>query len=167
MAATADHPNEQEFQSVADPLLDSPPSTDFATFVTDALAQSHHCHLHNQRDSSSTAERIDQNVLRQCINLSSSFLLTDVATNPGAGISTWSTGLNRLVDIVIVLHKRNELEVDTISAASKACSECWTIAGNWRGLDDCRQSVREIGGRLKKVLDPDEHTYGGQRVYAP
>jgi hypothetical protein len=110
-------------------------------------------------------ERIDQNVLRQCINLSSSFLLTDVATNPGAGISTWSTGLNRLVDIVIVLHKRNELEVDTISAASKACSECWTIAGNWRGLDDCRQSVREIGGRLKKVLDPDEHTYGGNQLF--
>lgn len=63
-----------------------------------------------------------------------------------------------------MLHIRNELEADTISAASQACSECWTIAGSWRGLDDCRQRVREVGGRLKKILDPNERTYRGEVI---
>ena len=87
--------------------------------------------------------------------------MIDVTSNPEQGISTWHTGLSWLVDLVIVLHKRNELEVETISAASRACSECWTIAGNWRGFDESRQHVREVGGKLKNVLDPNERTYKG------
>jgi len=85
-----------------------------------------------------------------------------MATNPDDGISTWFTGLARLVDLVIVLHKRDELELETVSAASQACAECWTVAGNWRGFDDCRQRVREVGGRLKIILDPNERTYRGK-----
>ena len=77
------------------------------------------------------------------------------------GISTWSVGFRRLVDLVVVLHTRNELELETVSAASKACSECWTAAGNWPKLNECRNLVRDMGGRLKKVLDSNERTYRG------
>jgi len=35
------------------------------------------------------------------------------------GISTWSVGFRRLVDLVVVLHARNELELETVCAASK------------------------------------------------
>ncbi|KAF8974545.1 hypothetical protein BDZ97DRAFT_33459 [Flammula alnicola] len=133
-------------------------TTDFGTFVTDILA----------RDvRSSDASTINQGVLRQCINLASSFLVTDTTTNPERGISTWFAGLSRLIDLVVVLHKRDELELETISAASRACSECWTAAGNWRGLDECKNRVRDIGGKLKKIMDANGRTYRGERVYAP
>lgn len=81
--------------------------------------------------------------------------------NPERGVSTWSVGFCRLVDLVMVLHTRNELELETVSAASKACSECWTAAGNWPGLNECRNRVRDMGGKLKKVLDSNERTYRG------
>jgi len=133
--------------------------TDFSVFITEVLAR----HLRDGEPS----KGIDQKVLRQCVDLASSFLVTDTATNPERGILTWSTGFNRLVDLVLVLHKRDELELETVSAASRACSECWTVAGNWRGFDECRNTVREIGGKLKMILDENERTYRGERVYAP
>jgi len=126
------------------------PATDFGAFVINILAR-----------TSPKSETIDQKVLRQCIQLASSFLVTDTTTNPERGISTWSVGFCRLVDLVVVLHTRNELELETVSAASKACSECWTAAGNWPNLNECRNRIRDIGGRLKKILDSNERTYRG------
>ena len=128
------------------------PATDFGAFVINILSR-----------TSPKSETIDQKVLRRCIQLASSFLVTDTTTNPERGISTWSLGFCRLVDLVVVLHTRNELKLETVSAASKACSECWTAAGNWPGLNECRNRVRDIGGRLKKVLDSNERTYRGTR----
>jgi hypothetical protein len=81
--------------------------------------------------------------------------------DPQHGLSTWSLGLSRIVDVVLALHARDELEVATLSAASMACSECWTTAGSFKGMQDSRAKVREIGNKLKKLLDPNRRTYKG------
>ncbi len=80
---------------------------------------------------------IDQALLRQCIALSSSHLVTDATTNTD-GLDKWLTGFSRVVDVVVALHQRDELELETLSAASKACSECWSISGSYRGLEGSR-----------------------------
>jgi len=82
-------------------------------------------------------------------------------------MTTWYKGLNQLVELVIALHKRDELELETVNAASKACSECWMIAGNWAGFDEVRNRVREIGGKLKSILDENERTYRGLSLFFP
>lgn len=87
--------------------------------------------------------------------------------NPAGGIASWSAGFNRLVEILTALRSRGELELETVNAASKACSECWTVAGNWRGMDECREVVRQVAGRLKRLLDENGSTFGGQEVYVP
>ncbi|KAI0254893.1 hypothetical protein BJV78DRAFT_1273913 [Lactifluus subvellereus] len=110
---------------------------------------------------------IDQSALRQCLLLSSSYLVSDTTMNPTSGINSWNAGLNRLVDVLTALHARGELELETVNAASKACSECWTVAGNWRGLEECREGVRRVAVRLKRLLDENGRTYGGERVYVP
>jgi len=81
--------------------------------------------------------------------------------NPEQGVATWFVGFSRLVDILVALHARNELEHETVDAASKACSECWSAAGSWRGLDECREGVRAVAIKLKKLLDPNGRTYRG------
>jgi hypothetical protein len=111
--------------------------------------------------------RIDQAELRHALGLASSHLLADTATDPERGSGRWSAGLHHLVDILVVLHARNELELATVNEASKACAECWSIAGGWRGLDACREGVRGVAGKLKTLLDPNGRTYRGNRVYAP
>ena len=110
---------------------------------------------------------IDQTALRQCLGLSSSYLVSDTTLNPTGGIMSWTAGLNRLVDVLIALHSRGELELETVNAASKACSECWTVAGNWRGLEECKETVRRVAARLKGLLDENGSTFGGERVYVP
>ncbi|KAG6821262.1 hypothetical protein H0H93_002372 [Arthromyces matolae] len=127
--------------------------TDFGDFVVQFLAQS-------TRDS----QTIDQRVLRQCLGLSSSFLVSDTTTNPTTGIHSWSIGLNRLVDVCVALHKRNQLELETVNSASRACSECWSVSGSWRGLADCRDGVRKAAEKLKTVIDTNGRTYRGQYV---
>ncbi|KAG6378533.1 hypothetical protein JVT61DRAFT_12795 [Boletus reticuloceps] len=123
--------------------------TDYAQFVLDVLAKM-------TRD----AGAIDQAILQRAIGLASSYLVTDASTNPDGGIATWKTGFNRLADLVVVLHHRGELELDTFNEASKACSECWSVAATWRGMEDCRQGVKEVAGKLKKLLDePNRRTY--------
>jgi hypothetical protein len=64
---------------------------------------------------------LDQQILRTALALASSFLITDTSTNPDphAGSTTWFVGLNQLVDLLVVLHAREELELETINAASK------------------------------------------------
>ncbi|KAF9567296.1 hypothetical protein CPC08DRAFT_703208 [Agrocybe pediades] len=148
-----------ESVSELEPDLFGPmPATNYDSFVNEILARN------SKRTKSPT---IDQQVLRNCIDLASSFLVTDTSTDPKRGVTTWFHGLDHLVNLVVLLHKNGELELETVSCASRACSECWTAAGNWRGLDECRIRLRDIGGKLKRILDPNEKTYKGDRVYAP
>lgn len=113
--------------------------------------------------SSSAAQTpsIDQDVLRQCIRLSSSFLLTDSTMNAETGIQTWFTGMNRVVDIVLALDRKDILEVATMTEVSRACTECWATAGAFPGIADCRTHVRDFGIKLKKLLDPGSNSYKG------
>ena len=132
------------------------PPTDYGAFVLAALAR------HTE-----TSGSIDQRALRQCLALASSYLITDTTMNPDHGHSNWSTGFSRLIDVLVVLHKRGELELDTFNAASRACSECWTVAGSWREMDAGRESVRGVAARLRGLLDENGKTYRGGRVYIP
>ena len=68
---------------------------------------------------------------------------------------------------MVALHARQELEVETVSTASHACSECWSVAGSWREMDECREGVKAIAARLKGLLDANGKTYRGQAIYAP
>jgi len=128
---------------------------------------------------------IDQSLLRKCLGLASSYLITDTSMNAERGLSTWICGLNNLVDVLVALHVRGELELGTMNEASKVCSECWMIAGTWRELDESRVLVRGVASRLRTVgcrylvlhqgvlmdhwqlLDGNGKTYRGERVYAP
>ncbi|KAF8484578.1 hypothetical protein DFH94DRAFT_238421 [Russula ochroleuca] len=130
--------------------------TNFETYIVEALS--------SMTRRSST---IDQDALRQCLGLSSSYLVSDTTMNPTGGIISWSAGLNRLVDVLTALHSRGELELETVNAASKACSECWTVAGNWTGLGEGKESVKRVAVRLKELLDENGRTFGGERVYVP
>jgi len=87
--------------------------------------------------------------------------------NPERGLSTWNMGFNNLVDVLIALHTLGELELETVNEASKACSECWMIAGSWRGLDEARMLVRGVASKLRTLLDANGKTYRGERVYGP
>jgi hypothetical protein len=109
---------------------------------------------------------IDQRVLRQCLGLSSSYLVTDTSMDIENGLTTWSSGFNRLVDVLVALHRTGELQIETVSEASKACSECWSVGG-WRGLENSREAVRGIAAKLKTLLDENGRTYKGERVYVP
>jgi hypothetical protein len=141
---------------LAPPVPNARPPTDYGTFVLGVLA-----------DMTRRSAVIDQSMLRQCFALSSSYLMTDATTNPSGGINSWNVGLSRLVDVLVALHARGELQLETINAASRACSECWTAAGNWRGLESCRDSIRTVAAKLKRLLDDNGRTYQGGRVYAP
>jgi len=136
------------------------PPTDYSAFALDVLK---HTVPSSSSSSTTPAPFISQSVLRQCLGLASSFLITDLTTSPEKGLSTWLTGFSRLVDLVVVLHARGELELATLSEASKACSECWTAAGAWRGMEDCRQGVRANAGKLKGLLDEGGKTYQGMK----
>lgn len=87
--------------------------------------------------------------------------------NSERGLSTWSTGFNNLVEVLVALHVRGELELETVNQASMACSECWGVAGTWRGLEECKECVRGVAVKLRSLLDENGRTYKGERVYAP
>ncbi|KAJ3529402.1 hypothetical protein NM688_g7858 [Phlebia brevispora] len=142
--------------TVAPPAPTKSTPTDYGTFVTSVMS----------RMTKSTG-KLDQQVLRQCLGLASSYLVSDTTMSPASGLASWHAGFNRLVDVLVALHRRNELELETVSQASKACSECWSVAGTWRELEDCRESVRGIAVRLKSILDENGHTYRGGHVYVP
>ncbi|KAJ7890779.1 hypothetical protein B0H13DRAFT_1571324, partial [Mycena leptocephala] len=133
--------------------------TDFSRFVLDAVKDS-------AKREPPQETLLDQQILRTALALASSFLITDTSTNPDphAGSTTWFVGLNQLVDLLVVLHAREELELETINAASKNhFAECWTVAGTWRGLEECRDGVRKVGAKLKKLLDENNGcTYRGE-----
>ncbi|KAK7049519.1 hypothetical protein VNI00_005550 [Paramarasmius palmivorus] len=133
------------------------PPTNYAVFVLSMLKKM-------KREDPNT---IDQAMLRQLIALSSSYLVSDTCMDPDGGAQTWFTGFSHLVDVVVALHAQGQLELETINAASKACSECWSVAGAWRGLEGCRDGVRKLAPKLKRLLDENGRTYRGERVYAP
>ena len=110
---------------------------------------------------------VDQGMLRHYFKLASSYLVLDATTNKEFGIVSWDKGFHLLVDILVVLHKRGELQLETVNEASKACSECWSVAGSWSEMDDGRECVRRLAGKLKTLLDSNGKTYQGDQVYAP
>ncbi|CAE6523056.1 unnamed protein product [Rhizoctonia solani] len=112
---------------------------------------------------------IDQPSLRRTVGLAPSYLILDTTTlsSSMAGIQTWGRGFQRLVDIMIVLHKRNELQLETLNCASQACSECWTMTCAFQGLQEARTGVRSIAARLQSILDPNGIEYKGEKVYVP
>jgi len=93
--------------------------------------------------------------------------MTDSSMNPAGGLESWNTGFNRLVDIMVALHRQGQLDLSTVNAASKACSECWSVAGSWRNMEDVRQCVKNVAAKLQGLLDENGRTYGGNRVYTP
>ncbi|KAJ3836819.1 hypothetical protein F5878DRAFT_643255 [Lentinula raphanica] len=141
-------------------LPEQNPPTNYGKFVISMLKRM-------PRDTPDGDQSIDQAQLRKCISLSSSFLVTDTSMDPEHGINTWFMGFSRLIDVVIALHARGELDIEMMNAASKACSECWSAAGAWKGLEESREGVRKVVGKLKKLLDENGRTYRGERVYAP
>ncbi|KZT24477.1 hypothetical protein NEOLEDRAFT_419951 [Neolentinus lepideus HHB14362 ss-1] len=132
------------------------PATSYGSFVVGILGRM-------TRDKGT----IDQRILRQCLGLSSSYLLTDTSMNPETGVTTWTTGFHRIVDILVALHHRGELELETVNEASKACSECWSVSGAWKGMESCREGVRGVAAKLKGLLDENGKTYRGERIYTP
>lgn len=130
--------------------------TNFETYVVEVL-----------NSMTARSSTIDQDVVRKCLGLSSTYLITDTTTNPTEGMNSWCAGLSQIVDVLSALHSRGELELETINAASRACSECWTVAGNWRGFEGGRECVRKVAIRLKGLLDENGRTYKGEAVYAP
>ncbi|KAF5370115.1 hypothetical protein D9758_001042 [Tetrapyrgos nigripes] len=147
MAAT----NDSEFPELHP---EQNPPTDYGIFVISTMKRM-------------PPHRIDQTILRKCIGLSPSYLIADTCMNPEHGVSTWFVGFSRLIDLVVALHAKNELEIETMNAASRACSECWSVAGCWRGLEECREGVKKVALKLQRLLDENGRTYKGERVYAP
>ncbi|KIY49225.1 hypothetical protein FISHEDRAFT_41659 [Fistulina hepatica ATCC 64428] len=129
------------------------PPTNFSAYVISVLAQ--------------MKSHIDQAALRRCLELASSFLVTDTTMHPEGGVRTWYAGFDQLVEVIIALHARRELEPETVSVASKACSECWGVSGAWKGIEEGRDGVRKVATKLKKLLDEDGRTYRGEPIYAP
>lgn len=130
--------------------------TNFGKIVVDALAA-----------MTKNGGAIDQRLLRMYLTMTPSYLVMDTSTNSEGGLATWRTGFVQLVDVLVALQKRGELELETVNAASKACSECWSISGSWRGLDLCKETVREVAGKLKTLLDENGRTFQGQQIYTP
>jgi len=127
----------------------------------------------------------DQSSVRCLLSLASSHLVTDITTNlrtdreadqhmrgqqAAVGLETWAKGFTLLADHIIRLHDANELDLDTLNEASKACSECWMVAASWpAGVlgEQSRDVVRRIAAMLRSILDPNRTTYRGGLVYVP
>ncbi len=70
--------------------------------------------------------------------------------------------------VIIALHRRGELDLETLNEASKACAEAWSICGSWRGLDNGKTAIGSMSTRLREnVLDEDGVSYKGEPVYVP
>jgi len=127
----------------------------------------------------------DQDSVRYLLALASAHLITDITTNlkpdtdsdqlkrgqaAAVGFETWSKGFYLLADHILRLHDANELHLDTLNEASKACSECWMVAASWpAGMlgEQRRDVVRKIAAKLRSILDPNRTTYRGGLVYVP
>jgi hypothetical protein len=111
---------------------------------------------------------IDQTMLRNLLMLTPAYLIVDSTISSEGALERWASGFNHLVDVLLALHTTEQLETATVNEASKACSECWSVSGSYRGITaDTREVVRGIGARLKTILDADGRKYRGEHVYAP
>ncbi|EJU06402.1 hypothetical protein DACRYDRAFT_19572 [Dacryopinax primogenitus] len=112
-------------------------------------------------------ETIDQVVLRRWLLLLPTFLLLDTSTHPApSGLLSWQLGLHSLISLMLALHAQDQLEWDTMNAASRALAECWSISLCWNGMEAAKGVVQSAGGRLKAVLDKDDPTrYKGRLLY--
>jgi len=119
------------------------------------------------RRMTSEQNQIDQAVLRHFVGLSPSYFILD-STSAGliAGVHTWQMGFHHLVDVMIALHARKELDLETVNEASRACSECWSVAAGWR-IDEGKECIRNVANRLKTILDENGVEYRGLKVWAP
>jgi len=127
----------------------------------------------------------DQSSVRCLLALASAHLITDITTHirpsaepdqargqegAAAGLESWAKGFYLLVDHILRLHDANELDLDTLNEASRACSECWMVAASWpAGIlgEQSRDVVRRIAATLRSILDPNRTTYRGGLVYVP
>jgi len=111
---------------------------------------------------------IDQVRLRYWLSLSPSFLMLDVSTTspPTLGIERWKNGLHSLVNVVVALHAKDQLEFETIDEAARALAQCWSITLGWTGMDYAQVSVQQVGEKLTSVLDIDDRSrYKGRVVW--
>ena len=152
----ASHSHLRPQQAAPTPPQETTTPTDYGQYVVEVLAK-----------QTELTGNVDRAVLEHCLSLSSSFLMTDVTMNPTTGLASWNAGFNRLVDIMVALHRTGQLELSTVNAASKACSECWSVAGSWRNMEEVRQCVKSVAAKLQGLLDENGRTYGGNRVYTP
>ncbi|KIO25024.1 hypothetical protein M407DRAFT_25664 [Tulasnella calospora MUT 4182] len=108
--------------------------------------------------------------LRKLIALSPSYLIVDSTVHPNAadGVNQWALGLNRLCEVIIALHRKEELELETLNETSRACAEAWSITSSWRGMERGKAVIGDLSARLREhVLDPDGLTYKGEAIYVP
>lgn len=103
------------------------------------------------------------------MGLAPSYLILDTTTlsSSAMGVRAWMSGFHKLVDVMLALHAREELELETVNCASQSCSECWTMTGSFHGLQEARTGVRSIAARLRGILDPNGIEYKGEKVYVP
>ncbi|KZO98185.1 hypothetical protein CALVIDRAFT_479224 [Calocera viscosa TUFC12733] len=111
--------------------------------------------------------RVDQTLLRRWLTLTPTFLLLDSSSHPSpSGLLSWQLGLQALINLMLALHTRNQLEWETMNAASRALAECWSICLCWTGMELAKGAVQGAGGKLKAVLDRDDPTrYKGRPLY--
>ncbi|KAG8983603.1 hypothetical protein FRB90_005876 [Tulasnella sp. 427] len=108
---------------------------------------------------------IVQKDIRQLIALSPSYLIVDSTVHQTDGVSQWALGLNRICE---TLHRKGELELETLNEMSRACAEAWSITSSWRGMEKGKTVIGDLSARLREnVLDPDGLSYKGEAIYVP
>lgn len=143
-------------------------------------------HMHHSGRISASGT-IDQSQLRQLVALAPSYLVLDSTTYPttAEGVAEWSQGMNRICDgtsfqlklmsgachgrcehstkrlsVVVALHRKLALELETLNEVSRSCAESWVVCGSWRGLDSGRTAIQRVAARLK------ENVLGKTRPFA-
>jgi len=109
---------------------------------------------------------IDQTTLRQPPDAHAGPIWSvDNTINSEGGLARWSAGFHRLVDVLLALHAKEQLELETVNEASKACSECWSVSGTYRGLTaEGREVVRGIAARLKTIAGSRREKISGENA---
>lgn len=137
------------------PELDKLPPTDYGKFVVDAIS-------HMTRNPLSNG-RLNQENLRNCLAMASSFMIADTTLNSESGIDSWTTGFKHLVELLLHLHRKGDLDPATMGMSIRACYECWVAIGSFQNLDRGRAVVQECGSKLRACLD--EPVPGGGAKY--
>jgi hypothetical protein len=103
----------------------------------------------------------EQEILRTYIAIAPSYLMLD-SSNPetmGAGIDEWATGMNNILDILVVLHSSSRLECETVQALSEALSESWDNSFSiTKGEEAAQQQIKGLVARLRGLMDEPDST---------